>query len=152
MQGDAARSELLANFTQAGNAVLVGTASFWEGVDVRGLALRVVVIDKLPFTAPGDPVFEARLNAIRAGGGDPFNDMQVPQAIMTLRQGVGRLIRDTTDKGLLVLCDPRLRSRGYGRRILEALPCMPEVPDLAGAQAWLHEIRSPLSPREQGEG
>jgi ATP-dependent DNA helicase DinG len=141
VQGEAARSELLARFTAAGNAVLVGTASFWEGVDVRGLALRVVIIDKLPFTAPGDPVFEARLGAIRAAGGDPFNDMQVPAAIMTLRQGVGRLIRDVTDQGLLVLCDPRLRSRNYGRRILEALPCMPEVPDLAGAQAWLRQIR-----------
>ena len=152
VQGDASRSELLKTFTQSGNAVLVGTASFWEGVDVRGLALRVVIIDKLPFAAPGDPVYEARLNAIRAQGGDPFNDLQVPQAIMALRQGVGRLIRDTTDKGLLVLCDPRLRSRGYGRRILEALPCMPEVPDLASAQAWLHDIRNSFSPRERGEG
>ena len=152
VQGDAARSDLLATFTAAGNAVLVGTASFWEGVDVRGLALRVVIIDKLPFAAPGDPVFEARLQAIRSEGGDPFNDLQVPQAIMTLRQGAGRLIRDTTDKGLLMLCDPRLRSRGYGRRILESLPCIPEVPDLAGAQSWLHQIRDSLSPRQRGEG
>jgi ATP-dependent DNA helicase DinG len=122
--------------------VLVGTTSFWEGVDVRGLALRVVIIDKLPFAALGDPVFEARLGAIREAGGEPFMDYQLPQAIMVLRQGAGRLIRDPDDRGLLVLCDPRLRTRGYGRRILESLPAMPEVDSLGEARAWLDKIRA----------
>lgn len=140
VQGEGSRTELLEAFTRAGNAVLVGTSSFWEGVDVRGLALRVVIIDKLPFAALGDPVFEARLAAIRAAGGEPFMDYQLPQAIMVLRQGVGRLIRDPGDRGLLVLCDPRLRTRAYGRRILESLPAMPEVDSLAEARAWLDSI------------
>lgn len=143
VQGEGSRTELLDAFTTAGDAVLVGTASFWEGVDVRGLALRVVIIDKLPFAALGDPVFEARLAAIREAGGEPFMDHQLPQAIMVLRQGAGRLIRDPGDCGLLVLCDPRLRTRAYGRRILEALPAMPEVESLAEASAWLDRIRAP---------
>jgi ATP-dependent DNA helicase DinG len=142
VQGEGARPALLDAFTRAGNAVLVGTASFWEGVDVRGLALRVVIIDKLPFTAPGDPVFEARLRAIREAGGEPFTEYQLPQAIMVLRQGVGRLIRDPEDRGLLVLCDPRLRTRGYGRIVLGALPPMPEVTTLDQARAWLDAIRA----------
>src|SRR5690349_24213328 len=142
VQGEGARPALLDAFTRAGNAVLVGTASFWEGVDVRGLALRVVIIDKLPFAAMGDPVFEARLKAIREAGGEPFMEYQLPQAIMVLRQGVGRLIRDPSDRGLLVLCDPRLRSRGYGRTILESLPAMPEVSSLDEARAWLDAIRA----------
>jgi ATP-dependent DNA helicase DinG len=142
VQGEGSRTELLDAFTRAGNAVLVGTASFWEGVDVRGLALRVVIIDKLPFAAMGDPVFEARLKAIREAGGEPFMEYQLPQAIMILRQGVGRLIRDPADRGLLVLCDPRLRSRGYGRAILESLPAIPEVSSLDEARAWLDEIRA----------
>ena len=127
VQGEASRTELLDQFTRSGNAVLVGTSSFWEGVDVRGLALRVVIIDRLPFAALGDPVFDARLAAIREAGGDPFMDYQLPQAIMSLRQGVGRLIRDPGDRGLLVLCDPRLRTRPYGKRILASLPSIPVV-------------------------
>jgi ATP-dependent DNA helicase DinG len=142
VQGEGSRTELLDAFTRAGNAVLVGTASFWEGVDVRGLALRVVIIDKLPFAALGDPVFEARLKAIREAGGEPFMDYQLPQAIMILRQGAGRLIRDPSDRGLLVLCDPRLRTRAYGRKILESLPAMPEVANLDEARAWLDSIRA----------
>jgi ATP-dependent DNA helicase DinG len=142
VQGEGSRTELLERFTAAGNAVLVGTASFWEGVDVRGLALRVVLIDKLPFAAMGDPVFEARLKAIREAGGEPFMDYQLPQAIMVLRQGVGRLIRDPADRGLLVLCDPRLRTRAYGRTVLESLPAMPEVGSLDEARAWLDSIRA----------
>ena len=142
IQGEGSRAELLDAFTRAGNAVLVGTASFWEGVDVRGLALRVVIIDRLPFAAPGDPVFEARLKAIREAGGEPFMEYQLPQAIMVLRQGVGRLIRDPSDRGLLVLCDPRLRTRAYGRRILESLPAIPEVENLGEARAWLDKIRA----------
>jgi len=145
VQGEGSRTELLEAFTRSGDAVLVGTASFWEGVDVRGLALRVVIIDKLPFAALGDPVFEARLGAIREAGGEPFVDYQLPQAIVVLRQGVGRLIRDPDDRGLLVLCDPRLRTRAYGRRILESLPPMPEVENLGEARAWLDKIRAPAS-------
>ncbi len=146
VQGEGSRTELLQRFSADGHAVLVGTASFWEGVDVRGLALRLVIIDRLPFAAPGDPVFDARLAAIRESGGDPFNDFQLPQAITTLRQGVGRLIRDPEDRGLLVLCDPRLRSRPYGRKFLGSLPPAPQVENRAEAMAWLQSIR-PAAPR-----
>jgi ATP-dependent DNA helicase DinG len=140
VQGEDSKARLLERFTKAGNAVLVGTASFWEGVDVRGHALRMVAIDRLPFAAPGDPVQEARLAAIRARGGNPFNDDQLPHAITVLRQGVGRLIRDANDRGLVVLCDPRLVSRSYGRRVLEALPPMPLV-DRDEALRWLGKLR-----------
>lgn len=140
VQGQDSRGALLRAFTENGNAVLVGTSSFWEGVDVKGRALRVVIIDRLPFAAPGDPVFEARLDAIRRSGGNPFNDHQVPQAIMTLRQGVGRLIRDLDDRGLLMICDPRLRSKPYGRRMLSSLPKMPQLSDLESAQKWLRTL------------
>ncbi|ULQ45787.1 ATP-dependent DNA helicase [Flagellatimonas centrodinii] len=137
VQGEADRAQLLQQFADDGNAVLVGTSSFWEGVDVRGRALRVVVIDKLPFAAPGDPVFDARLQALRAQGRNPFNDHQLPEAIMTLRQGVGRLIRDVEDRGLLVLCDPRLRSKPYGRRVLASLPAMPQLDGVEAALEWV---------------
>ena len=125
---------------EAGNAVLVATASFWEGVDVKGPALRLVIIDKLPFAAPGDPVLDAKLEAIRSNGGNPFADDQLPRAIVTLRQGVGRLIRDVTDRGLLMLCDPRLRTKNYGRLVLAALPAMPRLATLAEAEDWLRQI------------
>lgn len=135
IQGEDDRARLLQRFTDDGNGVLVGTASFWEGVDVRGRALRVVLIDRLPFAAPGDPVFDARLAAIRDRGGNPFFDYQLPEAVMMLRQGAGRLIRDIEDCGLLVIGDPRLRSKPYGRKVLQALPPMPRV-DHDGALAW----------------
>ena len=125
VQGEGPRTELLTQFRSASNAVLLGASSFWQGVDVRGPALRLVVIDKLPFAAPGDPLIQARLHAIRRDGGDPFTEFQLPQAILALKQGVGRLIRDFSDRGLVVICDPRLRTRGYGRFILESLPEMP---------------------------
>ncbi|PPE72983.1 ATP-dependent DNA helicase [Solimonas fluminis] len=140
VQGEDSRSALLEAFTQDGNAVLVGTSSFWEGVDVKGQALRVVVIDKLPFTAPGDPVYEAKLDAIRRGGGKPFFDLQLPEAIVMLRQGAGRLIRDAEDRGLLMLCDPRLRSKGYGRQVLDSLPRMPVLTDLGEVRDWMDAI------------
>jgi ATP-dependent DNA helicase DinG len=140
VQGQDSRGALLRAFAENGNAVLVGTSSFWEGVDVKGRALRVVIIDRLPFAAPGDPVFEARLDAIRRDGGNPFNDCQVPQAIMTLRQGVGRLIRDIDDRGLLMICDPRLRTKPYGRRMLASLPKMPVLNELVDAQKWLRTL------------
>ncbi|MEM9056719.1 MAG: ATP-dependent DNA helicase, partial [Pseudomonadota bacterium] len=124
-QGSAPRDELLVRFRELGCAVLLGTGSFWEGVDVRGAALRLVVIDKLPFASPSDPVFRARLDAIRRDGGNPFMGYQVPQAVIALKQGAGRLIRDVTDRGVLALCDPRLVTKGYGRVFLNSLPDMP---------------------------
>ncbi|MEQ1437753.1 ATP-dependent DNA helicase [Fontimonas sp. SYSU GA230001] len=136
VQGEAARSALLDRFVADGNAVLVGTSSFWEGVDVRGQALRMVIIDRLPFTAPGDPVYEAKLAAIRARGAAPFTELQLPEAIVSLRQGIGRLIRDPADRGLLVICDPRLTAKPYGRRVLAALPDMPVLRERDAACAW----------------
>ncbi|MGH8446967.1 MAG: ATP-dependent DNA helicase, partial [Solimonas sp.] len=137
VQGDDSRSALLDAFADDGNAVLVGTSSFWEGVDVKGSALRCVIIDRLPFAAPGDPVFEAKLDAIRRRGGSPFVDLQLPGAIVMLRQGAGRLIRDPKDRGLLMLCDPRLTSKAYGRRVLASLPRMPVLRELKAVQEFL---------------
>jgi ATP-dependent DNA helicase DinG len=124
IQGEGSRSELLERFRRLGNAVLVGAASFWGGVDVRGEALSLVVIDKLPFAPPEDPVLAARLESLEREGRNPFLDYQLPQAVISLKQGAGRLIRDETDRGVLVICDPRLFSRPYGRRILASLPPM----------------------------
>jgi ATP-dependent DNA helicase DinG len=140
LQGTAARATLIERFAKAGNAVLVGTASFWQGVDVKGPALRLVIIDRLPFASPGDPVLEARLAAIREAGGNPFAEYQLPQAIMTLRQGIGRLIRDDSDHGLIAICDPRLHGKSYGRRILASLPPMPVLREEEAAVAWLRQI------------
>lgn len=130
VQGDFSRGEMLDRFRKAGNAVLLGTSSFWEGVDVRGEALSCVIIDKLPFASPGDPVLQARIDSIRATGANPFMQYQLPNAVITLKQGVGRLIRDITDKGVLVLCDPRLRSKAYGKIFLKSIPNMPQANDL----------------------
>ncbi len=141
-QNDFPKPELLRRFVETGNAVLVATASFWEGVDVKGSALRLVIIDKLPFAAPGDPVLDAKLDAIKQAGGNPFSDDQLPRAIVTLRQGVGRLIRDETDRGLLMLCDPRLKSKSYGRKVLASLPPMPVLATLAETEDWMHAIAS----------
>jgi ATP-dependent DNA helicase DinG len=127
VQGDEPRARLLANFRRLGNAVLLGTQSFWEGVDVKGPALSVVLIDKLPFAAPDDPLLKARLDAARESGREPFRDVQLPQAVLTLKQGIGRLIRDVDDAGLAVVCDPRLLGKGYGRVFLASLPPMPIV-------------------------
>jgi ATP-dependent DNA helicase DinG len=125
VQGDEPRARLLAEFRRLGNAVLLGTQSFWEGVDVKGPALSVVLIDKLPFAAPDDPLLKARLEAAREAGREPFRDVQLPQAVLSLKQGIGRLIRDTDDAGLAVVCDPRLLGKGYGRVFLASLPPMP---------------------------
>lgn len=119
VQGDGPRESLLSKFREYGNAVLLGTSSFWEGVDVKGAALSVVVIDKLPFAAPDDPVLKARLDAIEQRGGSPFFEEQIPQAVIALKQGVGRLMRDPNDFGVVMLCDQRLRTRAYGRIFLE---------------------------------
>jgi len=124
VQGSGSRSELLARFRSLGNAVLLGSQSFWEGVDVRGDALSLVVIDKLPFAPPDDPVLAARIEAVRSRGGNPFNELQLPQAVLQLKQGAGRLIRDEADRGVLMLCDPRLLTKPYGKRILQSLPPM----------------------------
>ena len=140
VQGENDRATLLEGFSESGRAVLVGAASFWEGVDVRGSALRLVAIDRLPFAAPGDPVFDARINALRQSGGQPFMQLQLPAAIVALRQGSGRLIRDQTDLGLLVLGDPRLRTRGYGRTVLDSLPPMTRLNSSQEAQDWLRTL------------
>ncbi|RPD84427.1 ATP-dependent DNA helicase [Luteimonas sp. 100069] len=136
VQGEAPRHVLLQRFRESGNGVLLGAASFREGVDVAGGALSVVVIDKLPFAAPDDPVFEARLDAIRRSGGNPFRDEQLPQAVIALKQGVGRLIRTEHDRGVLVLCDPRLLGRSYGGVFLDSLPPLPRTREISTVAAF----------------
>lgn len=136
VQGQAPRAELIDRFRRLGNAVLLGTASFWEGVDVRGEALSCVIIDRLPFAPPGDPLLKARIEALRRRGGNPFRDFQLPKAVIALKQGAGRLIRDASDHGVLVLCDPRLHTRGYGRMFLESLPDMPHTREADDVRAF----------------
>ena len=136
VQGTAPRHRLLSDFRDSGNGVLLGAASFWEGVDVAGEALSCVVIDKLPFASPDDPVLQARLDAVRRGGGNPFRDWQIPAAAIALKQGAGRLIRDVHDRGVLVLCDPRIGTRAYGKLFLASLPPMPRTRELADVQRF----------------
>lgn len=124
VQGKATKSELIQQFLSAKRAVLLGTSSFWEGVDVRGDALSCVIIDKLPFASMGEPVMQARLDALREQGRNPFMEYQVPEAVIALKQGAGRLIRDVTDRGVLMICDPRLIEKPYGRLFLNSLPNM----------------------------
>jgi ATP-dependent DNA helicase DinG len=147
VQGSAGKHQLLEAFRAAGNGVLLGAASFWEGVDVPGEALSLVAIDRLPFAPPDDPVLAARMAAIRADGGDPFNDWQLPQAALVLKQGVGRLIRSDVDRGVVALLDPRVRSKGYGRRILAALPPMPHSDRLGDVRAFFAGPAAPVSGR-----
>ncbi len=139
VQGEAPREALLARFRELGNAVLLATGSFWEGVDVKGEALAIVAIDKLPFAAPDDPLLAARLEGIRRRGGNPFTEHQLPQAVLALKQGVGRLIRDVEDFGVIVIGDPRITRKSYGRAFLEALPPIPVVTAAADSARFLVE-------------
>ncbi|MHB1991177.1 ATP-dependent DNA helicase [Metallibacterium scheffleri] len=136
VQGSAPRHELLEQFRASGHGVLLGAASFWAGVDVAGEALSVVAMDKLPFEAPGDPVLEARLRALREAGENPFAAWQVPNAVIAFKQGAGRLIRSIDDRGVLVLCDPRLGARGYGKLFMASLPDMPRSQRIEDVQAF----------------
>jgi len=140
VQGEQPRSLLLDAFRQSGDGVLLGTASFWEGVDVIGEALSLVVIDKLPFAAPDDPVIEARSDLLRRAGGNPFRQLFLPQAVISLKQGAGRLIRDVSDRGVLVLCDPRIRTRSYGQTFLASLPPMAPAADRQAVIRFLESL------------
>ncbi len=136
VQGDAPRDDLLRRFRSLGDALLLGTGSFWEGVDVRGSALMVVAIDKLPFSSPADPLTMARLEFIRREGGNGFSEHSLPQAVLALKQGAGRLLRDQNDYGVVVICDPRIRSKSYGRTFLKALEPMPVTTESADVTAF----------------
>ena len=136
MQGESSRTELLERFRKIGNAVLVGSQSFWEGVDVRGEALSVVIIDKLPFAPPDDPVLSARIDKMNAEGKNAFMEYQLPYSVITLKQGAGRLIRDENDRGILMICDPRLITKPYGKRIWQSLPPFKRTKELADIEAF----------------
>lgn len=140
MQGETSKQKTLAEFMTLGNALLVATGAFWEGIDVRGDTLSCVIIDKLPFTAPDDPLLKARIEDCRLSGGDPFAQVQIPDAVITLKQGVGRLIRDQQDKGVLIICDNRLVTREYGGVFLASLPAIPRTRDLGVIEDFLREI------------
>lgn len=142
MQGESSRSELLERFRKLGNAVLVGSQSFWEGVDVRGDALSTVIIDKLPFAAPDDPVLAARIDKMKEEGKNAFMEYQLPYAVITLKQGAGRLIRDEGDRGVLMICDPRLITKQYGRRIWQSLPPMKRTREIADVEDFFTHISS----------
>ena len=136
MQGESSRTELLERFRKIGNAVLVGSQSFWEGVDVRGEALSVVIIDKLPFAPPDDPVLSARIDKMNAEGKNAFMEYQLPYSVITLKQGAGRLIRDENDRGILMICDPRLITKPYGKRIWQSLPPFKRTKELVDVEAF----------------
>jgi ATP-dependent DNA helicase DinG len=146
VQGEAPREALLNRFRDLGHAVLLATGSFWEGVDVKGEALSIVAIDKLPFASPDDPLLKARLEGIRRRGGNPFFEYQLPQAVLALKQGVGRLIRDFDDFGVIVIGDPRLKTKAYGRVFMEALPPSPVIAESAVGAAFLAERLAKLRP------
>ena len=147
VQGEAPRERLLEEFREDGNGVLLGTASFWEGVDVKGDALRLVIIEKLPFASPDDPLVKARIAHIQAGGGNAFRDYQLPEAALALKQGVGRLIRSEEDHGAVVICDPRIMDRSYGRVFLAALPQMTLTRDRDEALSFLRRHAPRTAPR-----
>ncbi|MFN1600236.1 ATP-dependent DNA helicase [Vibrio harveyi] len=137
MQGEMSKQKTLTEFMELGNALLVATGAFWEGIDVRGDALSCVIIDKLPFTAPDDPLLKARIEDCRLRGGEPFAEVQIPDAVITLKQGVGRLIRDQKDHGALIICDNRLVTRDYGGIFLGSLPPIPRTRDLERIKTFL---------------
>jgi ATP-dependent DNA helicase DinG len=137
LQGETSKQKTLSEFMQRGNALLVATGAFWEGIDVRGDVLSCVIIDKLPFTAPDDPLLKARIEDCRLQGGDPFAQVQLPEAVIALKQGVGRLIRDTHDRGVLIICDNRLVTREYGALFLKSLPPIPRTRDLEKIKQFL---------------
>ena len=139
MQGETSKQKTLAEFMELGNALLVATGAFWEGIDVRGDTLSCVIIDKLPFTAPDDPLLKARIEDCQLRGGDPFAQVQLPEAVITLKQGVGRLIRDNNDSGALIICDNRLVTRDYGGVFLASLPPIPRTRDLNIVQDFLEQ-------------
>lgn len=141
VQGDMPRSMLLEAFRGSGDGILLGSASFWGGVDVMGDALSLVIIDKLPFAPPNDPVMVARSNELRQHGGNPFMELFLPQAVIALKQGAGRLIRDVNDRGVLVICDPRLRSKNYGSVFLESLPPMRQVSERSEVVAFFDDMK-----------
>jgi ATP-dependent DNA helicase DinG len=142
VQGQMAKRKLLAQFMDDDNAVLLATASFWEGIDVRGDKLTCVIIDKLPFASPDDPLLQARCEDVRRQGGEPFNQIQLPQAVIALKQGVGRLIRDVNDKGVLVICDDRLVNKAYGQTFLKSLPNMKRSRDISKATHFLETLNT----------
>jgi ATP-dependent DNA helicase DinG len=141
MQGESSRSELLERFRKLGNAVLVGSQSFWEGVDVRGEALSLVIIDKLPFAPPDDPVLAARIDKMNAEGRNAFMEYQLPYSVITLKQGAGRLIRDETDRGVLMICDPRIVEKHYGKRIWQSLPPMKRTREVGDVEAFFADVK-----------
>jgi ATP-dependent DNA helicase DinG len=143
VQGEMPRTELLETFRESGHAVLLGTGSFWEGVDVRGQALSCVIIDKLPFASPDDPVLQARLRRMEEENRNPFMEYQLPEAVIALRQGIGRLIRDAADYGVLMICDPRILTKSYGRIFRNSLPDMEWTRSLAGVRSFLQLHESP---------
>ena len=136
MQGEGSKNELLERFRRLGNAILVGSQSFWEGVDVRGEALSLVVIDKLPFAPPDDPVLAARIECMKAAGRNAFMEYQLPHAVINVKQGAGRLIRDEKDRGVLMICDPRMLTKHYGKRVWRSLPPMRRTRDPEEARAF----------------
>ena len=140
IQGQAPKAELLEQFRNTPSAVLLGTSSFWEGVDVRGEALSCVIIDKLPFASMGEPVMQARLDAMRKQGKNPFMEYQLPEAVITLKQGVGRLIRDENDTGVLMICDPRISTKSYGRIFLSSLPPMQRSAEIKDVEIFFKKM------------
>jgi ATP-dependent DNA helicase DinG len=151
LQGRGSKNELLERFRRSPNAILVASQSFWEGVDVKGEQLSVVVIDRLPFNPPDDPVLAACIERINRAGGNAFMDYQLPRAVIALKQGAGRLIRDETDRGALMICDPRLVDKPYGKRIWRALPPFRRTRALADVEAFFAAAPSPLG-EGRGEG
>lgn len=142
LQGETSKGKLLEQFIHEEHSVLVATSSFWEGVDVRGDALSLVIIDKLPFSSPDEPLLKARIEDCKLQGGEPFNDIQIPEAVIALKQGVGRLIRDVTDKGAVIICDSRLVNRAYGETFLKSLPNAKRTRDLGKVIEFLEHLQS----------